>query len=84
MTSDNYRALANNMYGAGADGVSSFNFQEQYTGNLIGGFPGELALLRELKDPEAIKARRRTYLFRVDARRGGLPRRARHGFRRAP
>ena len=64
MTADNYRALANNMYGAGADGVSSFNFQEQYTGNLIGGFPGELALLRELKDPEAIKARHRTYLFR--------------------
>ncbi len=64
MTSDNYRALANNMYGAGADGVSSFNFQEQYTGNLIGGFPGELALLRELKDPETIKARHRTYLFR--------------------
>ena len=64
MASDNYRALANNMYGAGADGVSSFNFQEQYTGNLIGGFPGELALLRELKDPEAIKARHRTYLFR--------------------
>ena len=64
MGSDNYRALANNMYGAGADGVSSFNFQEQYTGNLIGGFPGELALLKELKDPEAIKARHRTYLFR--------------------
>ena len=64
MTSDNYRALANNMYGAGADGVSSFNFHEQYTGNLIGGFPGELALLRQLKDPEAIKARHRTYLFR--------------------
>ena len=64
MGSDNYRALANNMYGAGAAGVSSFNFMEQYTGNLIGGFPGELALLKELKDPEAIKARHRTYLFR--------------------
>ena len=47
MASDNYRALANNMYGAGADGVSSFNFMEQYTGNLIGLFPGELALLKE-------------------------------------
>lgn len=64
MTADNYRALANNMYGAGADGVSSFNFAEQYTGNLIGGFPGELALLRELKDPEALRDQYRTYLFR--------------------
>ena len=64
MTSDNYRALANNMYGAGADGVSSFNYQEQYTGNLIGDFPGSLAILRELKDPEAVRSRHRTYLFR--------------------
>ena len=64
MAANNYRALANNMYGAGADGVSSFNYQEQYTGNLISDFPGSLALLRELKDPDAIKATHRTYLFR--------------------
>lgn len=64
MADHNYRALANNMYGAGADGVSSFNFAEQYTGNLIGRFPGELALLAELKDPAALKTRLRTYLFR--------------------
>ena len=64
MAANNYRALANNMYGAGADGVSSFNYQEQYTGNLMGDFPGSLALLRELKDPDALKAGHRTYLFR--------------------
>ena len=64
MAANNYRALANNMYGAGADGVSSFNYQEQYTGNLMGDFPGSLDLLRELKDPDAIKANHRTYLFR--------------------
>ena len=64
MAANNYRALANNMYGAGADGVSSFNYQEQYTGNLMGDFPGSLALLRELRDPEAVKAGHRTYLFR--------------------
>lgn len=64
MSDHNYRALANNMYGAGADGVSSFNFAEQYTGNLIGSFPGALTILAELKDPAALKARGRTYLFR--------------------
>ena len=64
MAANNYRALANNMYGAGADGVSSFNYQEQYTGNLMGDFPGSLALLRELKDPDSVKAGHRTYLFR--------------------
>lgn len=64
MAANNYRALANNMYGAGADGISSFNYQEQYTGNLMGDFPGSLALLRELKDPDAIRANHRTYLFR--------------------
>ena len=64
MAANNYRALANNMYGAGADGVSSFNYQEQYTGNLMGDFPGSLALLGELRDPDTIKANHRTYLFR--------------------
>ena len=64
MAANNYRALANNMYGAGADGVSSFNYQEQYTGNLMGDFPGSLALLRELRDPDAVKAGHRTYFFR--------------------
>ena len=64
MAENNYRALANNMYGAGADGISSFNFQEQYTGNLMGDFPGSLALLRELREPDALKKHHRTYLFR--------------------
>jgi hypothetical protein len=64
MDADNYRAIANNMYGSGADGVSSFNFQEHYTGNLIGRFPGDMAILSELKDPAGIKLRPRTYLFR--------------------
>ncbi|MYB48282.1 MAG: family 10 glycosylhydrolase [Dehalococcoidia bacterium] len=64
MAANNYRALANNMYGAGADGVSSFNYQEQYTGNLMGDFPGSLGLLKELRDPDAIRASHRTYLFR--------------------
>ena len=74
MAANNYRALANNMYGAGADGVSSFNYQEQYTGNLMGDFPGSLALLRELKDPDALKAGHRTYLFRSMMGGSGLPR----------
>ena len=65
MAANNYRALANNMYGAGADGVSSFNYQEQYTGHLMGDFPGSLALLKDLKDPDVIKANHRTYLFRL-------------------
>ena len=64
MSANNYRALANNMYGAGADGISSFNYQEQYTGNLMGDFPGSLGLLRELRDPDVIRANHRTYLFR--------------------
>ncbi len=64
MAANNYRALANNMYGAGADGISSFNYQEQYTGNLMSDFPGSLALLGELKNPKSVKERHRTYLFR--------------------
>ena len=64
MAANNYRALANNMYGAGADGISCFNYQEQYTGNLMSDFPGSLALLRELRDPDALKKDHRTYLFR--------------------
>jgi hypothetical protein len=64
MNADNYRAIANNMYGSGADGISSFNFQEHYTGNLIGRFPGEMAMLSVLNDPAKIAAQPRTYLFR--------------------
>jgi hypothetical protein len=64
MNADNYRAIANNMYGSGADGISSFNFQEHYTGNLIGRFPGDLAMLTGLKVPADIKTQPRTYLFR--------------------
>ncbi len=64
MKSEHYRAIANNMYGAGADGISIFNFQEHYTGNLIGNFPGELAMLADLKEPDKLAAAARTYLFR--------------------
>ncbi len=64
MAANNYRALANNMYGAGADGVSSFNYLEQYTGNLMSDFPGSLALLKELRYPDVIRENYRTYLFR--------------------
>ena len=65
MSADNYRAIANNMYGSGADGLSSFNFQEHYTGNLIGRFPGDLAILTGLRDPQAVRSEPRTYLFRA-------------------
>ena len=64
MRAENYRALAGNIYGAGADGLSAFNFQEHYTGNLIGDFPGAMAILAELGDPDQIRCRPRTYLFR--------------------
>ncbi len=64
MSVENYRAIANNMYGAGADGVSIFNFQEHYTGNLIARFPCDLTILRELKDPADITQKTRVYLFR--------------------
>ena len=65
MGAENYRAIANNIYGAGADGLSSFNFQEHYTGNLISRFPGDLSILAGLKDPQALKDQTRTYLFRA-------------------
>ena len=64
MEAQNYRAIARNMYGSGADGISIFNFQEHYTGNLIGNYPGQLAMLAQLREPDRLAAAPRVYLFR--------------------
>ena len=67
---ENYRALAQNFYGAGADGISVFNYQyhwAQMSGRDYPGpvhaFPMALRHLRELGDPEAIKRAVRHYRY---------------------
>ena len=70
MRPDNNRALARNMYAAGADGVSVFNYMYhwarrggyEYPGP-NSGYPLALSWLRELRDPEGLSDRPRHYLF---------------------
>ena len=68
---ENYRALAQNFYGAGADGVSVFNYQyhwarkggtARYPGS-VEGYPLSLSYLRDLGDPKTIASRTRHYRF---------------------
>ena len=68
---ENYRALAQNFYGAGADGVSVFNYQyhwarkggtARYPGP-VEGYPLSLSYLRDLRDPKTIASRTRHYRF---------------------
>jgi len=71
LDADNYRALAQNFYGAGADGITVFNYQyhwarkggaARYPGP-VEGYPLALSYLRELRDPKAMSARTRHYRF---------------------
>ena len=68
---ENYRALAQNFYGSGADGVSVFNYQyhwsrkggtARYPGP-VEGYPLSLSYLRDLRDPETVARRTRHYRF---------------------
>ena len=68
---ENYRALAQNFYGAGADGVSVFNYQyhwarkggtARYPGP-VEGYPLSLSYLRDLRDPKTVASRTRHYRF---------------------
>ena len=71
LTSENYRALAQNFYGAGADGVSVFNYQyhwarkggtARYPGP-VEGYPLSLSYLRDLRDSKTVASRTRHYRF---------------------
>ena len=68
---ENYRAMAENFYGAGADGVSVFNYQyhwarrggtARYAGPVEGRLLG-LSYLRGLKDPRDLSRQVRHYRF---------------------
>lgn len=68
---EQYRALARNFYGGGADGIAVFNYQyhwarrgavARYPGPLEG-YPMALEYLRELKDPQEITGKPRHYRF---------------------
>lgn len=68
---ENFRALAQNFYGAGAHGVTAFNYQH-YWGRRMGidDYPGPpesfqvaLSYLTELKDPQAVVSAIRHYRF---------------------
>ena len=68
---ENYRALAQNFYGSGADGVSVFNYQyhwarkggtARYPGP-VEGYPLSLSYLRDLRDPETVASRTRHYRY---------------------
>lgn len=68
---ENYRALAQNFYGAGADGISVFNYQYHWArkGGIVRypgpveGYPLSLSYLRELRDPKTVARGVRHYRF---------------------
>ena len=71
LTPESYRALAQNFYGAGADGVSVFNYQyhwarkggtARYPGP-VEGYPLSLSYLRKLRDPKTIASGTRHYRY---------------------
>jgi hypothetical protein len=71
LTPESYRALAQNFYGAGADGVSVFNYQyhwarkggtARYPGP-VEGYPLSLSYLRDLRDPKTVASRTRHYRY---------------------
>ena len=71
LTPENYRALAQNFYGAGADGVSVFNYQyhwarkggtARYPGP-VEGYPLSLSYLSDLRDPKTVASQTRHYRF---------------------
>ncbi len=68
---ENYRALAQNFYGAGADGVAVFNYQyhwarkggtARYPGP-VESYPLSLSYLRDLREPETVASRTRHYRY---------------------
>ena len=69
MSLENYRAAARNLYAAGADGISTFNYMYHWCGRYLtypgrpSGYPLSLAWLRELRDPAQIAEGARHYLF---------------------
>ena len=69
MSLENYRAAAQNLYAAGADGISVFNFMYHWVGRTLDYPPGPamyplaLTWLRELRDPRQFGDRPRHYLF---------------------
>ncbi len=71
LTPENYRALAQNFYGAGADGVSVFNYQyhwarkggtARYPGP-VEGYPLSLSYLSDLRNPKTVANRTRHYRY---------------------
>ncbi len=71
MSLDNLRAAAQNFYGAGADGLSTHNYDVYMWGQLrskgypgpADGYPRALDYFQILRDPEAVLAGDRHYLF---------------------
>ena len=69
MSQENYRAAAQNLFAAGADGFSVFNFMYHWVGRTLDYPPGPsmyplaLTWLRELRDPREFVGRPRHYLF---------------------
>ncbi|MBQ16936.1 MAG: hypothetical protein CMJ65_07400 [Planctomycetaceae bacterium] len=69
MSPENYRAAARNLYAAGADGISLFNYMYHWVGRSLDYPPGPamyplaLAWLREFRDPWRHGERPRHYLF---------------------
>jgi hypothetical protein len=71
MSLDNCRAAAQNFYGAGADGISTHNYDVYMWGQLRSkhyagvaeGFPAALDYFKILRDPEAVAAGDRHYVF---------------------
>ena len=68
---ENYRAVSRNLYAAGADGISTFNYMYHWVGRSLAfgpdshpsGYPLSLAWLRQLRDPDRLADHPRHYLF---------------------
>ena len=71
MSLDNLRAAVQNFYGAGADGLSTFNYDVYMWGQLrsksypgpVDNYPKALEYFKILRDPQAVAAGDRHYLF---------------------
>ena len=70
MRPENYRAAVRNMYAAGADGISQFNYMYHWVRRFHSSYPGPqsgyptaLAWLRQMRRPEGFEFLPRHYLF---------------------
>jgi hypothetical protein len=69
MSLENYRAATRNLYAAGADGISAFNYMYHWVGRSLDYPPGPamyplaLTWLREMRNPRQLGERSRHYLF---------------------